>query len=178
MLTQSLIQAVANDRAAYLAQIANLTEIQAQWKPNPESWNIIENTEHLFWAEHGAIFGMWKILTAIRAGNFERSFESNHKDMPIDEIIRLTWKPKEIVPAVAAPRMGGPLSFWIASLHGLQDLLASFGQFIQDDELRLQAHPHPISGAMDFQQRLEFLSFHIARHQEQCANLIEAMQGI
>ena len=48
MLTQSLIQAVAKDRAAYLAQIANITEAQAQWKPNPESWNIIENTEHLF----------------------------------------------------------------------------------------------------------------------------------
>jgi DinB superfamily len=178
MLTQTLIQAVSKDSAAYLQQISQLTDVQAQWKPNPDAWNVIEITEHLFWAEQGAIFGMWKTLNAIRAGQFERTLESNHKDMPIDEIISLTWKPKEIVPAVAAPRLGGPIGFWIAALAGLQQLLESFGQYIQDDELRLQAHPHPISGAMDFQQRLEFLSFHINRHKEQCANLIEAMQGI
>ena len=178
MQTKSLIQTVAQDRAAYLAQIAHLPESLAQWKSKTLDWNIIEITEHLYWAEHGAIFGMWKTLTAIRAGSFERSYESNHKDMPIDEIIRLTWKPKEIVPPVAAPRMGGPLGFWIASFSGLQDLLEAFGEFIQDNELRLQAHPHPISGSMDFQQRLEFLSFHILRHKEQCRHLIEAMQAL
>jgi DinB superfamily len=175
MLTQTLIQAVANDRAAYLQQISQLSDAQAQWKPNPDAWNMIEITEHLYWAEQGAIFGMWKTLNAIRAGQFERTFESNHKDMPIDEIINLTWKPKEIVPAVAAPRLGGPIGFWIAALDGLQQLLESFGNYIQDDELRLQAHPHPISGAMDFQQRLEFLSFHILRHKEQCAQLMAEM---
>ena len=175
MLTQTLIQAVAKDRAAYLKQISQLTDAQAQWKPIPDAWNMVEITEHLYWAEHGAIFGMWKILNAIRTGQFERTFESNHKDMPIDEIISLTWKPKEIVPAVAAPRLGGPIGFWMAALDGLQQLLESFGNYIQDDELRLQAHPHPISGAMDFQQRLEFLSFHILRHKEQCAQLMAEM---
>lgn len=175
MLTQSLIQQVSKDRAAFLLQISQLTDAQAQWKPNPDAWNMIEITEHLYWAEQGAIFGMWKTLYAIRAGKFERTFESNHKEMPIDEIISLTWKPKEIVPAVAAPRLGGPIGFWIAALDGLQHLLESFGQYIEDDELRLQAHPHPISGAMDFQQRLEFLSFHILRHKEQCTQLMAEM---
>jgi uncharacterized damage-inducible protein DinB len=57
----------------------------------------------------------------------------------------------------------------------LQDILRAFGADLQDDELRVQAHPHPISGAMDFQQRLEFLSFHLARHRGQASRLLTEM---
>jgi hypothetical protein len=76
------------------------------------------------------------------------------------------------VPAVAAPRLGGPLSFWRPSLNSLQEVLAEFGKDLKEDELRLQAHPHPISGALDFQQRIEFLRFHINRHGEQVSQLL------
>jgi len=171
-----LVGQVAIERKMYIDQLANISESQAQWKPNPEDWNMIEITEHLFWAEQGAIYGMWKTIDAIREGKMEREFESVHKDMPVEQIIELTWQPKELVPAVAAPRLGGPLPYWIAALDSLQQLLAAFGQHLQHYELRVLAHPHPISGAMDFQQRFEFLGFHIARHRNQCANLLAAMR--
>ena len=105
----------------------------------------------------------------------ERKYDSIHKDLPIQEVIDLTWQSKEIVPAMAAPRLGGPLMFWIVSLNSLQEILHAFGQDLQDDELRLQAHPHPISGAMDFHQRLEFLSFHLNRHRGQVSALLAEM---
>jgi hypothetical protein len=92
--------------------------------------------------------------------------------MPIEQIIELTWQTKEKVPAIAAPRLGGPLSFWCNSLNNLQVVLESFGRHIKNDELRVQAHPHPISGPMDFQQRFEFLKFHIDRHREQVLRLV------
>lgn len=171
-----LVEQVAIERKMYIDQLANISESQAQWKPNPEDWNMIEITEHLFWAEQGAIYGMWKTIDAIREGKMERVYESVHKDMPLEQIIELTWQPKELVPAVAAPRLGGPLAYWIAALDSLQQLLAAFGQHLQDEELRVLAHPHPISGAMDFQQRFEFLGFHLARHRNQCANLLSAMR--
>jgi hypothetical protein len=88
---------------------------------------------------------MWKTLYAIRTGQTERSLESKHKEFPIGEIIRLTWKDKEQVPAVAAPRMGGTLVFWRNALDSLQVILDGFGQDLQPDELRLQAHPHPFT---------------------------------
>jgi len=172
---QKLVQDVSIARSLYLDQIANLSEIQAQWKPGPEAWNIIEITEHLFWAEQGGIFGMWKTLYAIRTGKIVRNYESNHKDMSIEQIIQLTWQPKEEVPSVAAPRLGGTLSFWKASLQSLQVVLDAFGEDLQEDELRVQAQAHPISGALDFHQRFEFLRFHIDRHREQVSQLLKRM---
>ena len=171
-----LIQHIAAARKLFLDQLINITELQAQWKPNPGEWNITENTEHLFWAEQGGILGMWKTIHAIRDGKTTRTYDSIHRDMPIEQLIEITWQPKEIVPPVAAPRMGGPLSFWVTSLHGLQEILNVFGQDLQNDELRLQAHPHPISGAMDFHQRLEFLAFHLNRHTKQVAALLDAIK--
>ncbi|GAB3165178.1 hypothetical protein GCM10027291_07910 [Telluribacter humicola] len=100
---------------------------------------------------------MWKTLHAIRGGTMERKYESNHREMPIEQVIQLTWQPKEQVPAVAVPRFGGPMLFWKSSLHSLQEVLDTFGEDLKEDELRVQAHPHPILGALDFQQRLEFL---------------------
>jgi hypothetical protein len=91
--------------------------------------------------------------------------------MPIEKIIERTWKTKETAPPSAAPRMGGTLAFWIASLNSLQPILNSFGSYLHEDELKIQSLPHPISGALDFQQRLEFLAFHIARHREQCEKI-------
>ena len=172
---QNLIQDVSKARTQYLDNIASVTEVQACWKPDPQVWNIIEITEHLFWAEQGGILGMWKTIHAIRDGNMVRTYESIHKDMPIEQIIDITWQPKEKVPAVAAPRLGGPLCFWKESLKSLQEILSAFGQDLKEDELRLQAHPHPISGALDFQQRIEFLRFHINRHQQQVSRILQAM---
>jgi hypothetical protein len=168
---KKLIADVAYARNNYLKPLESIIEQKAQWKPAPDIWNAVEITEHLFWAEQGGISGMWKTLHAIRDGKMERKYDSDHKDMPIEKIIELTWQPKEQVPAVAAPRMGSTISFWRESLKSLQSILEAFGNEIKDDELRILAHPHPISGAMDFQQRIEFLRFHIDRHREQVSAL-------
>lgn len=172
---QEFIQIVYKSRNEYLEVIAALTEEQAHWKPDAETWNICEITEHLFWAEQGALYGMWKTLLAIREGTMERQTDSVHKDLPIESIIEQTWQAKEQVPPVAAPRLGGTLRFWRSSLKNLQFILEDFGNDLKDDELRLQAHPHPISGAMDFQQRIEFLRFHIDRHKLQVLDVLNKL---
>ena len=170
---QKLLQEVSAARSLYLDQLTNVSEIQALWKPVPEGWNMVEITEHLFWAEQGGIFGMWKTLHAIRNGSIVRTYDSPHKDMPIEQIINITWQAKEKVPAVAAPRLGGPLAFWKQSLNSLQVVLNGFGEDLQENELRIQAQPHPISGPLDFHQRFEFLRFHIDRHREQVFRLLK-----
>ncbi|MFN3760884.1 MAG: DinB family protein [Algoriphagus aquaeductus] len=174
---QKLIQEVAKSRYAYLAQVINVSEEQSKWKPEANSWNITEITEHLFWAEHAGIFGMWKRLQAIRTKEVTRTYDFEHKDRTIEQIIEMTWQSKEKVPEVANPRMGGPLSFWLVSLSSLQEVLASFGNELQEEELRLKAQAHPISGDLDFHQRFEFLRFHIERHTEQTRLLLTKMNG-
>jgi hypothetical protein len=69
---EQLIDVVSIERKLYVDQLTNITETQAQWKSNPENWNLTEITEHLFWAEQGGILGMWKTIEAIRAGQIER----------------------------------------------------------------------------------------------------------
>jgi len=169
--TGTLIHQVKVARDSYCKRISTISESQAQWKPTPEAWNAIEITEHLYWAEQGGILGMWKTLYAIRSGQMEKRYDSIHRNLPVEEIIARTWKEKEQVPPVAAPRQGGTLIFWRFALTSLQSILEGFGAELQDDELRMQAHPHPISGPMDFQQRLEFLAFHIRRHEGQVEQL-------
>lgn len=173
---EKLIAEVADARNNYLALVQNFSEGDTQWKPSAETWCLTELTEHLFWAEQGAILGMWKSINAIRNGTMKRKYDSVHKNMTVEQIIERTWKAKEIVPAVAAPRLGGPLLFWTNSLSGLQSILEAFGNYLKEDELRILAHPHPISGSLDFQQRLEFLRFHLNRHEKQAATLIDCMQ--
>lgn len=167
----TLILQVKEARDSYCKRISSTSETQAQWKPSPESWNAIEITEHLYWAEQGGILGMWKTLHAIRSGQMEIRYDSIHRNLSVEEIVARTWKEKEVVPPVAAPRQGGTLIFWRNALASLQLVLEGFAMDLQDDELRILAHPHPISGAMDFQQRLEFLAFHIRRHEGQVEQL-------
>ncbi len=168
-----LINDVAIARKNFIGLIEDVDETKAVFKPSEGIWNLIDNTEHLFWAEQGGIYGMWKTLYAIRDGKATRAYESEHKDWSIERLIEQTWKEKEQVPAIAAPRLGGTLVFWRYSLASLQPVLEAFGNQLHEDELRLQAHPHPISGAMDFQQRLEFLAFHIRRHHVQAQSVIQ-----
>lgn len=165
--TTQLIQDIAIARNEFIELIGEVTEEQASCRPSAGEWSITDITEHLFWAEQGGVYGMWKTLYGIRDGNITRTCESEHKDWSIEKIIAQTWKDKEQVPAVAAPRLGGTLIFWRHSLANLQPLLEAFGKELKEEELRVQAHPHPISGAMDFHQRLEFLRFHIQRHYSQ-----------
>jgi DinB superfamily len=161
---------VARDR--YLQQLEHIDEATAARKPDATKWSIVEITEHLYWAEHGGIAGMWKILHAIRENKIEKKQATVHQNMPVEQIIQLTWKDKEQVPAVATPRMGGSISFWCAAFKSLQTIVEEFAKDIEEKELRILAHPHPISGEMDFQQRLEFIRFHIERHHEQVKNLL------
>lgn len=168
---QKLVRAIAKSRNRYLNLISALSEEQAQHKLESNVWNAIEITEHLFWAEQGALFGMWKTLYAHRNGQLS-VLKAIHEGLSIEEEVARTLQLKEIMPAVAPPRMGGTLIFGSVSLQGFQFTLKSLGSELSDDDLLILAHPHPISGVLDFRQRLEFIRFHIDRHYDQVKKLI------
>jgi hypothetical protein len=162
-----LLHDVATARTRYTDEVAKLTEEQAQWKPSPDVWNAVDITEHLYWAEHGGIWGMWRALLAQRNGKPVWEGELIHKGLPIETIIERTWQEKEKVPAIAAPRMGGPIAFWLSAFASLQQPLSDLAIAFADDELETVIHPHILSGPLDIRQRFEFLRFHIDRHRAQ-----------
>lgn len=162
-----LLHEVGTARQQYINEVIKLTDEQAQWKPSPTQWSAVELTEHLYWAEHGGIWGMWRALYAQRAGHPIWEGELIHRGLPIETIIARTWQPKEQVPPIAAPRMGGPVSFWLSALASLQQPLHDLATALAEEDFEAIIHPHPISGPLDVQQRFEFLRFHIQRHQGQ-----------
>ena len=66
--TAQLIQDVTITRSEFIALADNINETDAAFKPAANEWGITDIAEHLFWAEQGALYGMWKILHAIRNG--------------------------------------------------------------------------------------------------------------
>lgn len=173
----ALLADVATARNHYLRLVHPLSEQQAHSKPSPAGWSIVEITEHLYWAEQGGIWGMWRALQACRDGKPVWTGEHTNRGQSIEEIVDRTWQPKEQVPAIAAPRMGGTLAFWGASLLSLQQPLEAFSHAIANDDPEAIIHPHPISGPLDIRQRFAFLRFHIDRHRQQAGLLITNLQN-
>jgi hypothetical protein len=125
----------------------------------------------MVWAEMGGINGMWKTLEGIKNNKPLWAGEAIHHGLPIEKIIEKTWKEKEQVPEIAKPRWGGPVAYWIAALHGCQHLLESLCLKLEGHDLEQIIYPHVISGPLNVIQRMEFLRFHLNRHQLQIENL-------
>ena len=140
-----LINSVEKSRASYLNTVQILSKENIEFKKDEYSWNIIEITEHLYWAEFLGVAVMAKVLAEILEGKRKPKYESKNKELTIERVIELTWKQKEQVPDIAAPRVRGSITFWINSMISLRGILAEFTSNLNDDMLRVIAHAHPIS---------------------------------
>jgi hypothetical protein len=163
----TLVVEVDLARKSFIRSASNLTSSQASFKSFPEEWSIIDNVEHMVWAEMGGINGIWKTYQAIKAGKPIWTGDAIHHGLPIETIIEKTWKEKEIVPEVAKPRWGGPVQYWIIALQNCQPLLEELGKVLVHEDLEQIIYPHSISGPLNVIQRMEFLRFHLNRHQNQ-----------
>ena len=174
---QELIVDVLAARERFIAIIAPVSHEQAHFRPDAGSWSITDNAEHMTLAERTGIVGMWKALDGIRRGVPIWTGAVVHRGRHIKEIIRLTWQEREVVPPVAAPGWGGPISYWVSALRSGQLPLESLARELETAQkdgfdLATIICPHPISGPLDVWQRLEFLRFHLDRHGEQVQALL------
>jgi hypothetical protein len=166
-LLDELISDVYHARLSYIKACSGLSTAQSAFKPDSESWSVVEVTEHLVWAEMGGINGIWKAAEGIRENRPVWTGDPVHHGLSIEEIIGKTWKEKEQVPEVAKPRWGGTLDFWIVSFSACQSMLEALGHSLTGLDLEKVIYPHIISGPLNVIQRMEFLRFHIQRHQKQ-----------
>jgi hypothetical protein len=167
----SLLHPVAQARAEFIKAASGLSSEQSHFKPSAESWSIAEVVEHMVWAEMGGINGIWKTLDGLKNSKPVWTGEAIHHGLTIEQIIEKTWKPKEQVPESAKPRWGGPIDYWIRALQGCQPLLESLMTELKGFDLEKVIYPHVISGPMNVVQRMEFLRFHLNRHQRQIENI-------
>jgi hypothetical protein len=166
-----LIQEVESARRRYIGSVEVLSPEQAHFKPAPDVWSAVENTEHIVRAEWGGINGMWKAVDGAETGNPAWDGDPRHRGKSIEQIVTETWQEKEQVPPVAAPTWRGPLAFWIAALQANKSVLRGLAGALERHDLEAIHYPHPISGPLDMRQRLEFLRFHLDRHRNQVEEL-------
>ncbi len=167
MRLEELIKQVEQARQNFIAAASGLSYEQSYFKPTPEAWSITEIVEHMTWAEQGGIIGIWKAIEGIKNNKPVWTGEAVHQGLSIEQIIERTWQPKEKVPENAKPRWGGPIDYWIASLKGCQNLLHALQIGLKGLDPEWVIFPHVISGPLNVFQRMEFLRFHLERHQKQ-----------
>ena len=168
---ENLLQQVAIARKNFITSTKGLTNEQAAFKSSPEVWSVTDNVEHMFWAEFGGINSVYKAVEGIKNNKPVFAGEKVHHGLHIETIIEKTWREKEEVPETAKPRWGGTLSFWIEALSSLQpqlELLCKTFSGLDPEEI---IYPHIISGPLNVIQRLEFLRFHLQRHQQQIEDI-------
>jgi hypothetical protein len=163
----TLIERVSQARSQFTASASGLTTEQANFKPAPEAWCIAEIVEHMVWAEHSGISGMWRAIEGIQNNRPVWTGEFVHKGLSIEQVIEKTWKEKEQVPEIAKPRWGGPVAYWIATLNACQNVLEALSKALEGLDVEQVIYPHIISGPLNVPQRIEFLRFHLQRHQKQ-----------
>jgi DinB superfamily len=166
-----LIRNVKQARTEFIATASGLSPAQAAFKSSAEVWSVVDNVEHMVWAEMRGVNGIWKTLEGIKNKKPIWTGEAIHHGLSIEVIVEKTWQPKEIVPEIAKPRWGGPVEYWIASLQNCQILLEALGEKLAGHDLEQIIYPHIISGPLNVIQRMEFLRFHLNRHQRQIENI-------
>jgi hypothetical protein len=162
---------VAKARASFINSATSLSSNQAGFKASAEEWSIVDNIEHMVWAEMGGINGMWKALEAFKSGAPVYTGNATHHGLSIESIIEKTWKEKEQVPETAKPRWGGPANYWIEALKNCQPLLLLLARAMDGMDPEKLIYPHIISGPLNVTQRFEFLRFHLNRHEAQIARI-------
>lgn len=170
-LLKSLTKSVAAARHSFIQSASGLTYEESQFRLSPESWSIADIVEHMVWAEMGGINGIWKTLDGIKNNKPIWAGDSIHNGLTIEQIIEKTWKEKEQVPENAKPKWGGSVDYWIAALLGCQQLLEALAERLEGCDLERIVYPHVISGPLNVIQRMEFLRFHLQRHQKQIEDI-------
>jgi hypothetical protein len=168
---KKLLWQVAEARKNIIEVVSGLTPMQAHFKSSGETWSIAENIEHLVLAEKIGINGMWKAFEGIKLDKPVWIGEPIHHGLSIEEIVERTWPQKVEAPELVRPKWGGPIEFWIASLVNCQPVLEALLLALAGFDLDKIIYPHPISGPLNIWQRLEFLRFHLNRHQGQVENI-------
>ena len=172
MELDDLVEAVEQARTRFLTTIIHVSPAQAAFRVHPDAWSIAEIAEHLVHAESGGINLIWRAAEGVASGTPVWQGEPPHRGLTIEQVVDRTWRARETSPDSALPRLGGPLAHWAAALRGCSGLLLELKSVLSGLPLEQVIYPHAISGPLDARQRLQFLAFHLDRHQRQVAEVM------
>ncbi len=164
-------RAVAEARQNFIDTIAGITNAQASFKPDENTWSIVDNIEpgvgrdRLAARRHVACPGGRQEQQAHLAG---RASSRRKEDSPNHR--RNLERKEEVVPETAKPRWGGPIEFWIHAFLNCQTLLGRHSAWRLKDTTSPKII-NPTYFRAIIASRFDFLKFHI----EGIRNEVEAL---
>lgn len=174
-IIEPLINKIKTSRSQIVELVENITPVEGSIKIKPDTWSIQDVIEHLVLAERGGFDLIYTAAEKFRMGKPVWVGKSENEGLLIEEIIMNTWKPKEKAPESATPIGKWSMGVWLSHFQNCDDLLKNLNVIVKDLPLNKVIYPHFLCGPLDVIQRLEFIRFHIDRHQSQ---IIELKKGI
>jgi hypothetical protein len=154
-----LIGKLRASRDALVKELAAVSELQAKFKPSPDSWSIEEIVEHLALAEHG----MYRLITAYSEPT---QSPSDSKREEVFEKVGTDRSRK-----LAAPDRVLPRGRYVSLSNALTQFTANRERTIQyvdgcEDNLRMRITSH-LLGRISCRECLALMIGHPLQHLEQ-----------
>ena len=152
-------------RTLMLAAIAGVSEAQAQKKPAPDRWSVLECVEHLALTERGIFATMQANLKAPEASEAERAKTKGKAEL-LGQFMPDRSR-KATAPVEVAPR--GEFKTLAAARAAFEAARKETIDFVATTDLPLHAHvtKHFAFGELDVYQWFVLMAGHVERHTKQ-----------
>jgi uncharacterized damage-inducible protein DinB len=159
---------LARTRDDFLSSLSGITEEESRQKPAPDSWSILECTEHVVAAERGMFIGITQRCTPRtspgamnREQEFLRSVADRARKLVAPEFVRPTGRYATLAEAVEKFRE-----------HRRRTI-----EFVSTcrDDLHAVELQHPVAGMVTAQECLAILAMHPSRHAAQIREIRQSL---
>jgi uncharacterized damage-inducible protein DinB len=161
----------ANERAhaRFMDAVSNLSESQANFRPDENQWTIAEIVEHVSIVNDGFLRLTHKLLKEAESAPRPSKADLNLGHTALDENGQHQGKLQ--APERVRPRGGARVEDSLAKMRASLDGLAEIRPRLEAVDLSEQVFPHPALGPINAYQWMVLLGEHVDRHRGQIERL-------
>lgn len=167
--TESLYHVLEALKGSVLNEFKNYSDKQLQFRPDAESWNLLQVLEHLVLAEKMTLLSIRKGLSrGDRVRNQSAGSKLRMMALKIALFLPLKFKAPKMVEVGNSGKGFRELSKdWDIVREQIRELLAG----ANEEALRKELFLHPRAGMLTIPQALDFLKSHLQHHQKQIESI-------
>lgn len=172
-----LIADVETVRDRIVARATSLPGDVVHRRPEPDAWSVAEIIEHLVLAEESGVRGLWRVAERVAAdvAGAPGPLSDPLRSRSIEQVFahledRAVSAPDAVIPWAE----GRPLPYWASRLRTQREQLKGLGEVLKEVGLERVVLPHFMAGPLDARQRLQFLRWHMERHERQIERTVPA----
>lgn len=157
-------------QARFMAAVSNLTEAQANFRPDENQWTIAEIVEHVSVVNDGFLRLMRKLLKEAESASRPPRADLNLGHTSLDENGQQHPRPFQ-APDRVRPQGGARIEDSLAKMRASLAGFAEIQPRLEAVDLSEQMFPHPALGPINAYQWMVLLGEHEDRHRGQIERL-------